>query len=108
MAANSHFLALLAKQGTWWNAAYFAFLLASLVCLGGILESRRAFLLLEALRMAGILIPAGVFGVWFGGVHDPSVMRPIAAFAAASLAVLWLASRHPVAATDTRRAAAAS
>ncbi len=52
MAANSHFLALLAKQGTWWNVAYFVFILGSLFCLGGVLESRREFLLLEGLRMA--------------------------------------------------------
>ena len=50
MAANSHFLALLEKQGNWWNAAYFAFILGSLFCLGGVLESRREFLLLEAVH----------------------------------------------------------
>jgi len=105
MAANSHFLALLAKQSTWWNAAYFAFLLGSLFCLGGVLESRREFLLLEAVRMGGVAIAAGAGGVWFGGVRDPRVIFPIAAFAVASLATLWLATRRREA-VAARRAAA--
>jgi sterol desaturase/sphingolipid hydroxylase (fatty acid hydroxylase superfamily) len=105
MAANSHFLALLAKQGNWSNAAYFAFLLGSLVCLGGVLESRREFLRLEAIRMAGIAVAAGVGGGWFGGVRDPRVILPIAAFALASLATLWLATRKPVAGVAQRAAA---
>ena len=93
MAANSQFLALLATQGNWWNVAYFAFLLGSLVCLGGVLESRHEFLLLEAARMAAIAIAALIPGVWFGGVRDPRVLLPIATFSLASLAGLWLAGR---------------
>ena len=93
MAANSHFLALLAKQGNWWNAAYFAFTLSSLFCLGGVLESRREFLLLEAERMAGVAAAVGGAGVWFGGVRDASAIRAIAAFALGSLAALWVAAR---------------
>ena len=99
MAANSHFLALLAKQGDWWNAAYFVFILGSLLCLGGVLESRREFLLLEAGRMAGIAAAAIGPGAWFGGVRDRSVILAIAIFALASLAGLRLATRKPVAAT---------
>jgi alkylglycerol monooxygenase len=105
MAANSHFLALLAKQGTWWNAAYFLFILASLFCLGGVLESRREFVLLEAGRMVGIAIAAGVGGLWFGGVRDTSVVLGIATFALASLNGLWLAARKQVSATAQRAAA---
>lgn len=105
MAANSHFLALLAKQGNWWNAAYFGFILASLFCLGGVLESRREFLLLEAVRMTGIAIAAFVPGVWFGGVRDTRVILSIAIFALVSLAGLWLTTRRPVAATAERAAA---
>jgi hypothetical protein len=105
MAANSHFLALLAKQGNWWNAAYFAFLLGSLVCLGGVLESRREFVLLEAMRMAGIATAAGVSGTWFGGVRDSRVILSIVVFALASLAALWLAMRKPVASVAERVAA---
>jgi alkylglycerol monooxygenase len=93
MAANSHFLALLAKQGTWWNAAYFAFILISLVTLGGVLESRPEFLLLEGMRMAAIGGGVLALGAWFGNVHDSRVILSIAAFAWASVAGLWLVSR---------------
>jgi hypothetical protein len=105
MAANSHFLALLAKQGNWSNAAYFAFLLGSLVCLGGVLESRREFLRLEAIRMTGIAIATGVGGGWFGGVRDPRVILAIATFALVSLGALWMATRRPVAGVAQRAAA---
>jgi sterol desaturase/sphingolipid hydroxylase (fatty acid hydroxylase superfamily) len=93
MAANSHFLALLAKQGSWWNVAYFVFIAGSLLCVGGVLESRREFLWLEALRTGGVAIVALGAGVWFGGVHDRMVMRVIGAFAMGSLAGLWIATR---------------
>ena len=95
MIANSHFLALLGKQSGWESAAYFAFILASLVCLGGVLENRREFVLLEAVRMAAIAIASAAFGAWFGGIGDPRVILSIATFAVASLAGLWLATRRP-------------
>ena len=97
MAANSHFLALLAKQGNWWNAAYFTFILGSLFCLGGVLESRREFLRLEAVRMAGMAAAVLGAGVWFGGVREPFAILGIATFALGSLAALWLATRKRVA-----------
>jgi alkylglycerol monooxygenase len=105
MAANSHFLALLEKQGNWWNAAYFGFILGSLFCLGGVLESRREFLLLEALRMAGVAVAVLGFGVWLGGVRDPSAILPIGAFALGSPAALWLATRKPATGAAQRAAA---
>ena len=105
MAANSHFLALLPTQGNWWNVAYFAFLLGSLVCLGGVLESRREFLLLETARMTVIALAALVPGVWFGGVRDPRVLLPIATFSLVSLAGLWLATRRPPVPATERAAA---
>jgi hypothetical protein len=105
MVANSHFLALLAKQGNWWNLAYFAFILGSLFCLGGVLESRREFLLLEAVRVAGVAAAVLGFGVWFGGVRDPSVILAIATFSLGSLAALFLATRKPATAAAQRAAA---
>jgi hypothetical protein len=105
MAANSHFLALLSKQGSWWNVAYFVFILGSLFCLGGVLESRREFLMFEGLRMVGVAIVTLGPGVWFGGVNDAIVVRAIAGFALVSLAGLWVATRRPVAATAQRAAA---
>ena len=104
-AANSHFLALLAQQGNWWNAAYFVFILVSLICLGGVLESRREFVFLEAARVSGIAVAVLGPGVWFGGVRDRGVILPISAFALASLAALWFATRRPVPASAERRAA---
>jgi hypothetical protein len=97
MIANSHFLAVLAKQSGWGNAAYFAFILASLVCLGGVLENRREFVLLEAARMAAIAIAPPALGAWFGGIRDLTIILSIATFAVASLAALWLATRRPFA-----------
>ena len=99
MVANSHFLALLGKQGILWNTAYFIFILGSLACLGGVLESRREFLLLEAVRMAGIAIIALAPGVWFGGIRDARLILSIAIFALASLATLWLVARKSIVAT---------
>jgi len=55
--------------------------------------------------MAGIAIAAGVGGGWFGGVRDPRVILPIAAFALASMATLWLATRKPVEGVAQRAAA---
>jgi alkylglycerol monooxygenase len=98
MLANSHFLALLPRQGLGWNVAYFVFILGSLVCLGGVLESRREFLFLEAFRTAAIAATALAGGAWFGGVRDQRVLLSIAIFALTSLAALWLATRRPVAA----------
>jgi alkylglycerol monooxygenase len=103
MIANSHFLALLAKQSGWANAAYFAFILASLVCLGGVLENRREFVLLEAVRMAAIAIASGALGAWFGGIRDLRIILSIATFAVASLAALWLATRQPFSPPGTRK-----
>ena len=105
MAANSHFLALLAKQGTWWNVAYFVFILGSLFCLGGVLESRREFLMFEGVRMAGVAMVTLGLGVWFGGVSDAVVIRAIGGFALGSLGGLWLTTRK-VAATRIERVAA--
>jgi hypothetical protein len=102
MAANSHFLALLAQQGNWWNAAYFVFILGSLFCLGGVLESRPEFVLLEAARIAGIAIAAFGPGVWFGGIRDRKVILPIAAFALSSPAGSWFATPRRVPATAER------
>ncbi len=93
MAANSHFLALLPKQSTAWNVAYFLFILVSLVCLGGVLESRREFMMLEAARLAAIAFAVLAGRTWFGGVHDDRILVSIGIFAILSLAWLWRASR---------------
>ena len=105
MAANSHFLALLPTQGTAANLAYFAFILCTLLCLGGVLESRRAFLVAEAVRMAAVALAAFGGGIWFGGIRDARVLLAIGAFALLSLAALCFAARRATAPTAAAAAA---
>lgn len=105
LAANSHFLALLARQGSWWNVAYFVFILGSLFCLGGVLESRGEFMRLEAARMAGVAAVVLGSGSWFGDVHDARVIFSIGIFALASLGALWGATRQSAAPSAARAAA---
>jgi len=54
LVANSRFLALLPKQSTAEGVLFFLALMLSLVILGGLLENRRLFLLLEAARLLAI------------------------------------------------------
>jgi hypothetical protein len=105
IAANSQFLALLPKQATAWNIAYFVFILGSLVSLGGVLENRRGFLIAEGARLTATALVVLVSGAWFGGVRDPRVIVPVAAFQGVSLAWLWFAARVRTK-TDTAVAAA--
>ncbi|MGA2594309.1 MAG: hypothetical protein ABSH32_30790, partial [Bryobacteraceae bacterium] len=93
LVANSQFLALLPKQGTALNVAYFAFILGSLVCLGGVLENRREFLYAEAARLTLTALAVLAAGAWFGGVHDVRVLAAVVLFQCVSLAWLWLGSR---------------
>jgi sterol desaturase/sphingolipid hydroxylase (fatty acid hydroxylase superfamily) len=94
MAANSHFLVLLPGLAPALNIAYFTFILASLVVVGGVLENRKAFLRLEAARLAltGLTILAA--GSWFGGLRAPWVLAAFVSFVLLSLVWLWLASRE--------------
>lgn len=93
IAANSHFLALLPKQAAALNAAYFLYVLGTLVCLGGVLENRRGFLIAEAARLMATALVVLTTGTWFGGVTDARVVIPLVAFQFLSLAWLWLAVR---------------
>jgi len=93
IAANSQFLALLPKQAASLNVSYFLFILGSLVCLGGVLENRREFLIAEGARLTATALAVLLSGAWFGGVHDPRVVIPVVAFQGVSLAWLWLAAR---------------
>jgi len=93
IAANSHFLALLPKEAAALNAVYFLFILGTLVCLGGVLENRREFLIAEAARLTAIALVVLATGAWFGGVRDPRVVISLVAFQCVSLAWLWLAAR---------------
>ena len=96
IAVNSHFLAVLPKAGLGSNLAYFLYIGATLVALGGVLENRQEFIRAEAARL--ILTGAGalITGAWFGGVRDARVAAAVAAFSAVSLAGLWLAARGEI------------
>jgi hypothetical protein len=96
MAANSQFLALLPKQRAELNVLYFVFILASLICLGGLLEGRRGYAIAEALRLVLSSAALVASGGWFGGLRDPRFEAAAAIFAAISLGWIWLA-------TDTNR-----
>jgi hypothetical protein len=63
------------------------------VCLGGVLESRREFMLLEALRLTATVLAVLTLGNWFGGVRDARILASIAIFAVFSLGWLWMAAR---------------
>jgi len=92
VGANSQFLALLPSQATGLNVAYFLFILGSLVCVGGVLENRREFLIAEAARLMATGVVVLGTGAWFGGVRDARVVIAVAAFQAVSLGWLWAAA----------------
>lgn len=94
IAANSHFLAVLARQSMAMNFMYFAWILTGLVAVGGVLENRRGFLRLEAVRLVALAGYALAAGSWFGFAG----VLWIAGFAGASLAGLYLAGGEPRAA----------
>ena len=63
------------------------------MCLGGVLENRREFLIAEAARLTVTAGAVLATGGWFGGVHDARVIGAAAAFQGVSLAWLWAAAR---------------
>lgn len=100
IAANSHFLAVLPKQAVGLNILYFVFILDGLATLGGVLENRREFLLLESARLAIAGVLAVLLGSWFGA-RDPRVILSIALFAMISLGWLYLSAKKGSAPTKT-------
>jgi sterol desaturase/sphingolipid hydroxylase (fatty acid hydroxylase superfamily) len=84
IVAHSHWLALLPKESRLLNAAYFGFLLVSMVVLGGLLENRRVFLTFEAARLAAVAAVVLATGAWFGWRNEPAML------AAAGGSLLWL------------------
>ena len=88
IGANSHFLAVLQKQDVTRNILYFLFVLASLVTLGGLLESRRLFAWLEAARVALIAAIVASTGAWLAPLPDPRLLTAILVAALLSLAAL--------------------
>jgi sterol desaturase/sphingolipid hydroxylase (fatty acid hydroxylase superfamily) len=96
LVSHSDFLAILPKQPTAFNVIYFLFLLLSLVLLGGILENRRIFLVLEAGRLLAVAAVVVAAGGWFGHLRDVGARTAIVLFAMLSLVWLLSASRGGV------------
>jgi len=105
IAANSHFLAVLPKQGAGLNVLYFLFIVAGLATVGGVLENRREFLMLEGARVVLTGVAAVSLGTWFGA-RDPRVILSIAGFAAVSVAWLYWSARRRLVETKTAAVAA--
>jgi hypothetical protein len=94
IVANSHFLEVLTRQSTALNLLYFGFITGSLVCVGGVLENRRDFVLGEAVRLGLTALAVAAAGGWFGGIRDSRFVLLVAAFAAGSLVWLWMAAKQ--------------
>src|SRR5262249_28798927 len=105
VAANSQFLALLSTQATYLSVAYFVFIVASLECLGGVLENRREFLVAETARLAAIGLGVPAVGSWFGGLKAPWFLASLVSFAGLSLVWLWMSTREMPQVDAARRAA---
>jgi sterol desaturase/sphingolipid hydroxylase (fatty acid hydroxylase superfamily) len=88
IAVNSHFLKVLATQGTLLNLAYFLVISVSLITIGGVLENRREWLIAEATRLGATALGVLAAGGWFGGIRDARIAYGVAIFAAVSL--VWL------------------
>ncbi len=93
LVAHSHFLAVLGKQSLAGNTLYFLYLVLSLATLGGLLENRRIFRMIEGGRL---LVSAGLvfaLGGWFGNLRGAGSRAVIVAFAILSLGWLLGAGR---------------
>ncbi len=104
--SNSHFLAVMPKQDAPLNVLYFGFIAVSVVALGGLLENRREYIVLEAIRLVATAGCVAISGSWFGGVRDLRVVWVVAAFSVLSLAALLVASRRIAGSTAATAAAA--
>jgi sterol desaturase/sphingolipid hydroxylase (fatty acid hydroxylase superfamily) len=93
VVAFNQLLALLPKESVLLNVGYFLWLVISLACLGGVLESRREFLFAEAVRLLLTAVVVLAHRGWFGNATQAYIVIPIAVFAPVSLIWLWLATR---------------
>ena len=91
IAVNSHFLSVLTTSTLAGNVAYFSYIVATLVVLGGLLENSRAFLVAEAARVTITAMVVFTTGTWFGSVRGTAVIDGVIAFAAISVIALGFA-----------------
>jgi sterol desaturase/sphingolipid hydroxylase (fatty acid hydroxylase superfamily) len=97
LVAHSHFLAVLPKQSPAANVLYFVFLVLSLACLGGLLENRRIFRMLEGGRLIVTAALVVAMGGWFGNLRGSGSRAAVVLFAALSLAWVLGEDRRSVA-----------
>ncbi len=95
LAAAVHFLQAHRDASLAQNLAHAAWIVASLVAIGGLFEGRRGFVWLDAVRLAAAALVAGGLGVWFGP-------QALAAAPRAVLTGLALASLAAVAGLGAR------
>jgi sterol desaturase/sphingolipid hydroxylase (fatty acid hydroxylase superfamily) len=88
LVAHSHFLAVLPQQSLAANAMYFVFLVVSLAILGGLLENRRVFRVMESIRLLGSAAFIIAMGGWFGNLRSTGSRTAIVSFSLLSLG--WL------------------
>ncbi len=93
MAMSSQFLALLPVQDKRLNVMYFGFILLTLVTLGGLLEARRDFWIVESARLAIATLGCYAAGGWFGSLSGTPVVAAILGFGFVSLIWLWTSRR---------------
>jgi alkylglycerol monooxygenase len=92
LLVTTHFLAVVVKMPLPMQLAYALWIGSGLWIIGGLLERRPMYLVLEALRLAGTAAGVYLSGAWFGGMALPvAVQVMIAVVAAGSLVGLWLA-----------------
>ena len=102
MAANSQFLALLPKQSQALNALYFLAIMTTLVTLGGLLENRREWVVLESARLVVIGVGVYLHGGWFGTLVCSTALWSFEAYVVASLLGLWVSIARPVTSAASR------
>jgi hypothetical protein len=90
LACAVHFLQVQAHAPVWQSAAYLAFIVASLTGIGGLLEGRRRWVLIEIARLllaTGIVLASGH---WFGtgALAEPLRWGIVAVAVASALAAL--------------------
>ena len=88
MAMSRHSLQVLPDQATALNVAYFAFIVLSLVSLGGLLEGRRVYWIVESARLGVASVGCYLGGGWFG-LRGPRVEATILIATMVSVGVLW-------------------
>jgi len=91
---TAHYLEVIGDLPFRPNLAYAGVITVWLLTLGGLLEGRRGFVRVEAVRVIATAGGVWVAGGWFGGLTGPLTVTAASLWAIASLAGLAFAARH--------------